>query len=309
MSIFFHCTFPNRIKWYRSVKNKFKQHKIYSINDKVDYKKIEYAIVWNLPDKILQKLTNLKIIFSLGAGVDHIINLPSYNNIPIVRIKDPNMAERMSYHVHSQILIYQLKLNLFQKAQIKRKWLGEKETLLNNQITVGILGTGFLGTAVGCYLKKLGYNIIGFKKNSSKTKISFPVYKKNLIKYFIKNSDIIVSILPYTKETENFINKNFLKKMKKQSLLINIGRGASLNEKDLLKHLKKNKDFFASLDVFKNEPLPKSHKFWNHPNVTVTPHSAALTEIDSSINLMYQRYLDCKKKGKVKSDVDLKKGY
>ena len=106
------------------------------------------------PDKVLNKLQNLKVIFSLGAGVDHIINLPSYNNTPIFRIKDPNMAERMSYHVHSQILIYQLKLNLFQKAQIKKKWLGEMETLLNNDITVGILGTGFLGSSVGKYLQK-----------------------------------------------------------------------------------------------------------------------------------------------------------
>ena len=114
----------------------FKNHKVYQINNKIDFNTIQYAIVWNLPDRILKKLNNLKIIFSLGAGVDHIINLPSYNKTPILRIKDPNMAERMSYHVHSQILIYQLKLNLFQKAQIKRKWLGEQETLLNNKIKV-----------------------------------------------------------------------------------------------------------------------------------------------------------------------------
>ena len=204
MSIFFHCTFPNQKKWLQSVKNKFKQHKVYTINDKMCFTTIEYAIVWNLPDQILSKLTNLKIIFSLGAGVDHIINLPSYTNTPILRIKDPNMAERMSYHVHSQILIYQLKLNLFQKAQIKRKWLGEIETLLNNKITVGILGTGFLGTAVGRYLKKLDYKVIGFKKSTSKTKNPFPIYTKNRIENFIKNSDIIVSILPYTEENKKF---------------------------------------------------------------------------------------------------------
>ena len=228
MSILFHCTFPNQKKWLQSVKKKFKQHKVYTINHKINFNTVEYAIVWNLPDKILKKLTNLKIIFSLGAGVDHIINLPSYKNTPILRVKDPNMAERMSYHVHSQILIYQLKLNIFQKAQIKRKWLGEKETLLNNQITVGILGTGFLGTTVGKYLKKLDYKVVGFKKSVPKTKIPFPVYTKNKIEKFIKISDIIVSILPYTEETKNFIDKRFLKKMKKNSLLINIGRGASL---------------------------------------------------------------------------------
>tara|TARA_B100000029_G_scaffold110214_5_gene102005 strand:- start:8148 stop:9077 length:930 start_codon:yes stop_codon:yes gene_type:complete len=309
MSILFHCTFPNEDKWFNSVKRKFKNHKVYKISNKFDYNLIQYAIVWNLPDKVLNKLKNLKIIFSLGAGVDHIINLPSYNNTPIFRIKDPNMAERMSYHVHSQILVYQLKLHLFQKAQIKRKWLGEQETLLNNKITVGILGAGFLGTAVGRYLKKLNYRVIGFKKYPIKIKKYFTIYTKKKLGIFIKNSDIIVSILPYTEETKNFINEKFLKKMKKKSLLINIGRGASLNENHLLMHLEKNKNFYASLDVFKTEPLPRKHKFWTHKNVIVTPHAAALTDIDSSIKLMHDRYLSYKKNGKIKSDVNLKRGY
>ena len=175
MSILFHCTFPNEKKWLRFVKKKFSKHKVYTIKEKFNFNNIHYAIIWNLPDKILKKLTKLKVIFSLGAGVDHIINLPSYNKTPILRIKDPNMAKRMSYHVHSQILIYQLKLNLFQKAQLKKKWLGEMETLLNHDITIGILGTGFLGKSVGIYLKKLGYNIIGFKKQKSRSKMPFEI--------------------------------------------------------------------------------------------------------------------------------------
>ena len=115
--------------------------------------------------------------------------------------------------------------------------------------------------------------------------------------------------MPYTEETKNFINQRFLEQMKKNSLLINIGRGASLNEEHLLKHLKKNKNFYASLDVFNNEPLPRHHKFWKHPNVIVTPHTAGLTDIDSSINLIYERYLAYIQNGKIKSDVDLIKGY
>ncbi len=309
MNILFHCTFPNEKQWLQCVKKKFKNHKVYTVREKFDYNKIHYAIIWNLPDKVLKKLNNLKVIFSLGAGVDHIINLPNYKNTPILRIKDPNMAERMSYHVHSQILIYQLKLNLFQKAQIKKKWLGEMETLLNNDITVGILGTGFLGGSVGKYLQKLGYKVIGFKKNKPQFRTPFPIYSKNQLLKFIKLSDIIVSILPSTKDTINFIDKNFLNNMNKKSLLINIGRGISLNEDHLLKHINQNKNFFASLDVFKKEPLPKNHKFWSHPNIIVTPHAAALTDISSSIDLMYSRYLSYKNNGKYTSDVDLKKGY
>jgi len=309
MTILFYCNFRNKKKWLNSVKKKFSRNKIFTINDKPDFLKIEYAIVWNLPDNIMKKLKNVKIIFSLGAGVDHIINLPSYNKTPIVRVKDINMAERMSYHVHSQILIYQLKLFLYQKAQLEKKWLGEQNSKLNKDITIGIVGFGFLGSYVGKYLSKLNYNVIGFKRKNNKKETKIKIFTEKNLNEFLNLSDIVVSILPDTKKTKNFINKKFLNFMKKNSFLINIGRGSTLNEQDLLLHLNKNKNFHVSLDVFKTEPLPKNNKFWIHKNVIITPHAAALTDIDSSIDHMFKRFKGFKKTGKIKSDVNLIKGY
>ena len=193
MNILFYCTFPNQKKWIQSIKKKFKREKVHTIKDNINFQDMDIAIVWNLPNKILSKLTNLKIIFSLGAGVDHILNLPGYKGIPIVRIKDPNMATRMSNHVLSQILYYQLKLTLFQKPQQSKQWLEEKETLLNNEIKVGILGTGFLGTFIGKYLQQLNYKVIGFKNSPAKSKISFPIYTKSKIN---NNFLIIGYIIP-----------------------------------------------------------------------------------------------------------------
>ena len=309
MSILFHCNFTNKQQWLNSIKKKFPKNKVYTINDRPNLLKIEYAIVWNLPNSVMMKLKNIKILFSLGAGVDHIINLPSYNKTPIVRVKDINMAERMSYHVHSQILTYQLKLYLFQKAQIQKKWLGEQNTKLNKDITIGILGLGFLGSYVGKYLTNLNYNVIGFRRENKKSISNIKIYTDKNLNKFLKFSDIVVSILPDTEKTKNFINKKFLNLMKKESFLINIGRGNTLNEYDLLTHLNNNKYFHASLDVFKTEPLPKNNKFWTHKNVIITPHAAALTDIDSSIDLMVKRLNDFKKTGKIKSDVNLNRGY
>ena len=309
MSILFYCNFSNKKQWLNSIKKKFPKNKVFTINDKPDFLKIEYAIVWNLPNTIMEKLKNVKIFFSLGAGVDHIINLPSYNKTPIVRVKDINMAERMSYHVHSQILIYQLKLYLFQKAQIQKKWIGEQNTKLNKDITIGIVGLGFLGNHVGKYLNNLNYNVIGLKRENRNKEKNIKIFTEKNLKQFLNLSDIVVSILPDTEKTKNFINKKFLNLMKKNSFLINIVRGSTLNESDLLLHLNKNKNFFVSLDVFKTEPLPKKNKFWTHKNVIVTPHAAALTDIDSSIDLMLNRFKDYKKTGKIKSDVNLARGY
>jgi len=310
MTILFYTTFSDAKIWKKEIKKQFKNEKIVSIDDKKNYKKVKYAIIWNLPDNILKKLTNLKIIFSQGAGVDHILNLPSYKQTPIIRLKDPAMGDRMSNHALSQILNFQLNLKKYSHYQGIKKWVDDIESyapLENNKLTIGILGVGFLGKHVANSLKKLDYKVIGFKKNKAKKNYGFKIYDNNL-NQFISSSDVIISILPSTKETTNFINKKFLAKMKKKSLLINVGRGNTLNEKDLILHLNKQKNFYSSLDVFQNEPLPKSSKLWSHPNVTITPHVASITIVKSAVkqmHLVYQKY----KKGKIISDVKLENGY
>jgi len=313
MNILVHCNFSNNKKWEKAIRKKFRGENIFTLRDEPKLEKIDCAIIWNIPNEILGKLINLKLIFSMGAGVDHILKLSNYNKTPIIRVKDPSMAIRMSYHVLSQILEYQLNLKFFQNAQLKKLWLEdlqyEKQVKLNNEITVGILGVGFLGSYVGKYLKKLEYNIVGLKNSISKTKSPFPIFTSAKKNYFIKNSDIIVSILPSTKDTNDFINADFLQKMKKKSLLINVGRGATINEKDLINHSKKNKDFFASLDVLKNEPLPKKSPLWVSSNITITPHVASLTVVDIIVEQMHKSLLNYKKNKKIKNDVDLRKGY
>ena len=309
MNILFHASFANKDEFLKSLKKKFIPHKIFTLDQNIPLDKIEVALVWNLPDKILKKLKNLKIIFSLGAGVDHILKLPSYKNTPIIRIQDPNMRSRMLNHVLSQILIYQLKLNEYNKAQQKNIWLDERLTALNMDLTIGILGLGYLGKFIANKLNSLDYNVIGYKNSVSTEKFSIPIYYKKSLKTFLKLSDIVVSVLPATIETIDLINQSFLNQMKKKSLLINIGRGSSLNEIDLLNHSKRNKYFFASLDVFKTEPLPKNSKLWKNPNITITPHVAAITDVDSSTNYIFTKFEQFRTKGKIKSDVKIQKGY
>ena len=103
-----------------------------SINDYKKFNDVKYAIIWNLPDKTLAKLKNLKIIFSMGAGVDHILKLKNYNRkIPIIRIKDPKMGERIANYSLAQILNYQLNFKIFQNSQNKKYWSGERLSLIH----------------------------------------------------------------------------------------------------------------------------------------------------------------------------------
>jgi len=309
MNIFFFATYSNQEEFLLTLKKKFKHDKIFTISDDVDLSKIDVAMVWNLPSNIFKKMVNLKAIFSIGAGVDHILKLPNIRNLPIIRVKDPTMRIRMYNHVLSQILIFQLKLKNYDEAQRKKIWMNERYTPLNNELSIGIMGLGYIGNFVALNIKKLGYNVMGFKRDVVKKNNPFEIYDKSSLNKFIKRSDIIVSILPDTKKTKNFINANFLKKMRESSLLINIGRGTAVNESDLIKHIKNHPNFYASLDVFNTEPLNKKHKFWSNKNITITPHVAAITDHDSSIGYLYKRFMDFKKNKKIKSDVDVKLGY
>ena len=291
MTILFHNTTFDKIDvWKKTIKQYFKNEEIISIKDYKKFNDVKYAIIWNLPDHILPRLKNLKVIFSMGAGIDHILKLKSYNKkIPIVRIKDPKMAERIANYTLAQILNYQLNFKIFQNSQINKNWLRQITPNDNENLTVGIMGFGFLGNHIARLLLRLNYNVIGYKKSQKKLKYIKIYTGKNIIN-FIKNSDIIISILPATPETDNIINASFLKKMKKKSCLINIGRGNAVDEKALVEHLKRNKTFFAYLDVFKNEPLKSSSKLWNLPNVSITPHIAGVTVIETAVEYMFKKY-------------------
>ena len=308
MNILFHCTFENSNEWKRKLKKKFRNKNIISIYDKSKFDKVDIAIIWNLPKQILKKLPNLKIIFSLGAGVDHILKLDDYNGTPIVRIKDPLMGELMYYYVLSQILNFQVGFNEYKIAQKNKVWRKQILPPFNKNLTIGLLGLGYLGSIVAKSLNRNNYNIIGYKKTKIKGE-RFKIYYGKQLSSFIKSSDIIINILPNTKETKNFINTKFLSAMKKKSLLINIGRGSTLNERDLIKHMKKNQNFFASLDVFQNEPLSRKNLLWSIPNINITPHVASITLINSAIDLIFERYTKYRKTKKIKSDVNLNKGY
>ena len=311
MRILFHCPWHNSKEWLETIKKQFKNNKIYTLKDKPDLSKIECAIIWNISNYTLSKMGNVKILFSLGAGVDHITELKSYCGQPIIRLKDPFMAERMANHVLSQILFYQLNLKSFQEAQSINKWMSKyDEPALNNNMIIGILGVGYLGSFVGKQLQQYGYNIIGFKNSKPNVKYPFPVFfKKNDLKKFLHQCDVLICILPSTSKTYHMIDRNFLQKMKKKALLINVGRGSTIYEKELITHLKKYKHFYASLDVFEKEPLPKSSPLWKFPNVTVTPHIGSLTVVDTAVKYMYKKYQQYKKNGKIKNDVNLLKGY
>ena len=311
MSILFYCDWPNKKTWIYQLKKKFHNEKIYIWpNIKKNDKAIKYAIVWDIPRGNLKNLTNLKAIFSLGAGVDHLLNDHDLPKVPIVRLKDPQLAKRMSNFVQCHIYNFQLNTHKYIENKKNRFWSNEFGMLDNNDLTIGILGLGYIGSHIANDLIKKGYKVQGFKRTRSSNNNKILVYySKNQLKKFISTSDVIVSILPNTLKTNNFIDSKFFNNMKKKSLIINIGRGSTLDETAIMNHAKKNKSFSGVLDVFKQEPLKKRNPLWKQKNIIITPHVAGVTNIKTAINQIYEIYSMHKKEGKLKNLVNWRRKY
>ena len=238
---------------------------------------IDYALVWRPEPGLLAALPNLKLILSLGAGVDHVLNDPQLpHDVPIVRLVDPYLIDAMSEYVTLQVLRLHrqdLDYRAQQKAEIWRE-LPQKNA---GERPVGILGFGEIGQDAGRKLAALGFPVSGWNR-SNRTIAGFVTYAgAEGLPHLLRASEILVCLLPLTPETEGILCARTFAQLPYGAGLINAGRGAHLVEADLVPALASGQLSAAALDVFREEPLPPGHPFWQHPRILVTPHIAGVT--------------------------------
>jgi len=243
--------------------------------DEGDVNDIEYAVVWKHPRGILKKYPNLKAILSLGAGVDHIISdseLPK--GLPIVRLVDKKLTHEMYLHSLHWVLHFHSDQYLYRIQQQSREWI-QQSSVQSEDRTIGIMGLGNIGKAIGDSLVNLDFKVIGWgaRPKNSTGEIEY-YYGHEQLSEFLSQTDILINILPLTENTKNILTKNELKLLPKGSFIINIGRGGIINENDLLSFLNSGHINAAALDVFAQEPLPENNSLWGHSSVYITPHIA-----------------------------------
>ena len=225
---------------------------------------------------------NDTVIFSIFAGVEKTL-LNKTIQQPLVRLIDVEMTECMAEWCAAHVMRYHLDLDEFIRPDKKEWKIYNKERLLANQINIGILGLGTLGSATAEKLNKLNFNVTGWSATKKKLKgVRSLVGSEGLIK-ILSTSDFLILLLPLTEKTKNIINSESLKMVKTGTILINAGRGGLIEDNELLKALDSGKLSACTLDVFDKEPLPPEHPFWSHDRVTVTPHISAPTRLRSSI--------------------------
>jgi glyoxylate/hydroxypyruvate reductase len=238
---------------------------------------IDYALVWHPEPGLLASLPNLKLILSLGAGVDHILCDPQLpRDIPLVRLVDPYMTDAMSEYVALQVLRLH-RQDLDYRAQQEAGIWRELEQKNAAERRVGILGSGALGQDAGRKLSGLGFDVAlwGRSKKDLDGLASYAGWAS--LPELLGRSEILVCLLPLTAETQGVLNADAFAQMPKGAALVNAARGGHLVEEDLLAALRTGRLSAAVLDVFRDEPLPADHPFWRHPRIVMTPHVAAAT--------------------------------
>ena len=248
------------------------------------------------------------MVSSLGAGVDGLIyddNRPQTLNI--TRIVDPSLSEQMADFVLMSILNHQRNMAAYWQAQQTQDWIFKRRKQ-GNKVT--ILGAGEIGLVVARKLHLNGYQVSTWSqtlKSADYIAQSF-VGEKQLVDS-VQQAHFVVSILPATNQTDDLIDERVLCAMPKDGYLINVGRGNAVDEQALIKALEGNVIAGAALDVFKQEPLPSHHPFWNLPQLTITPHVSAITDQQQVVEQIAENYQRFVQNKALINQVDVNKGY
>ncbi len=254
-----------------------------------DPKRITFAIAWNHPKDVFKQYPNLRMISSLGAGVDHLINDDSIpESVTITRVVAPTLTSDMSDYVMTAVLNYLRSTHIFYRQQERNEWnmILAKDKKAH---TIGIMGLGELGRRTATDLVKIGLNVTGWARTKKEID-GVKTFTGDQLDQFLAATNIVVCLLPLTSKTEDILNLELFKKLKKPAHVISVGRGKHLVEEDLIYALDADIIDSATLDVFREEPLPESHPFWNRKKIVITPHIASVSDPDEVAELLIDNY-------------------
>jgi glyoxylate/hydroxypyruvate reductase A len=282
--------------------------------DAADQNDIRYALVWKPPEGVLASLPNLEVIFSIGAGVDHVLEQGNLPDVPLVRFVDPNLTMRMSEYICLQVLMHHRQVRDYAELQSQSKWKEIWPQPGANEIRVGVMGLGVLGLDAVEKLRMLGYQIAGWSRSQKQIEGIECFAGDEGLKPFLARTDILVCLLPHTPDTDGMLNAKLISGMAKDGalpgpVLINAGRGKIQVEKDIISALEDGELWAASLDVFEEEPLPSTSPLWSHPRVIITPHNASISDDMAVCRYVVDQIARYERGEPLVNVVDLNQGY
>jgi len=238
---------------------------------------IEIALAWKPQPGLLAGFPNLKLIQSLGMGVDHLFvdpDLPA--GVPVARLVDPDMVRQMSEYAIFAALRHHRRMDAYDANQRAGRWAsaGLRDT---PEVRAGVLGLGAIGGDTARKLALLGFEVAGWSRTEKSLDGIESFHGDEGLTAFLNRTDILICLLPLTPETHGILDARAFSALPQGAYVINLARGGHVVEADLLAALERGHLAGATLDVFETEPLPAGHAFWDHPKTHITPHVAGLT--------------------------------
>lgn len=287
MTLLFKCDMTAPEPWLQALAKQMPDREIRVFPDIGSREDIEYALVYEPPPGLMKSLPNLKVIFSLWVGIDHLTQDPELPKVPVVRMVERCLTASMTEYVVQQVLNFHQDCLAYRALQAKRHWQ-QLELIAAWDRNVGVMGLGTLGRDAAEKLSALGFNVAGWSRTRKEIPGIDCYHGSEGFSPFLARTHILVCLLPLTDATRGILSKQLFEQLPRGASIINCARGGHLVEADLLQALDDGQLAGAALDVFEQEPLPDDHPFWDHPRIIVTPHIAAfsspMTAVESVVD-------------------------
>ncbi|AAK90593.1 2-hydroxyacid dehydrogenase [Agrobacterium tumefaciens] len=244
---------------------------------------VRFLAVWHPPAGMLQRYSNLEVLFSLGAGVDQFDLGDIPQDLPLVRMIEPGIAEGMAEYVSLSVMLLHRHFLDYVGQQRAEVWK-LKRFHPSSRLRVGFLGAGMLAQAAIARLWPFGFTLSAWSRSEKTIEGVTCYHGEDGLNAFLPQCDILVCLLPLTPETRGMLNDALFSKLPKGAALINCGRGQHLVHNDLLAALATGQLSRAILDVTEPEPLEPGHPFWRNEKIFLTPHTASMTQPDTAVD-------------------------
>jgi glyoxylate/hydroxypyruvate reductase len=275
-AVVFYSRLDDPIAWRKALQAELPDLAFYVAPEIEDARAVRHALVWKPPGGFFSTFPNLALVVNLGAGVDSLVGRDDLPEVPISRLSDDGMVALMTSYVLFAVLRYAREIPALERAQRRRAWHYIHPRDLS-EVKVGVLGLGELGAAAAAALAQIGLDVTGWARSEKNVPGVRCVSGRAALDAVIAESEILVILLPLTPETRGLIGARELASMRRGVKLINVARGALVDEAALVDALRSGQVGEATLDAFTVEPLPAEHPFWSLENVLITPHLASIT--------------------------------
>ena len=242
----------------------------------------DYAVVWAPPQQFIDQQQQLKALLNIGAGVDALTALRIPPQVKLVRLDDAGMSVQMAEYVCHAVIRHFREFDGYEADVAAGKWSYRKPRI-RAEFPVGVMGLGVLGERVARALNSFEFPVNGWSRTPKQIEGVLCFSGSAQFDEFLTSTQVLICLLPLTPDTRDIMRRDTLLKLQPGGYVINVARGGHLVDEDLVALIDSGHLAGATLDVFRTEPLPPDHAFWQHPKITITPHTSARTLRDESI--------------------------